>query len=195
MKKLLSSLNKISETSINSNLVKNILDKVDFSDIDYKEFISGYDLSKYNKIIIKNKPLQIFLVTWPSQATLPVHQHNKYWGYIIVLENMLSESLYEYDDKNNILNIHPTRTIKNGEMIYEPLNIIHHLSNPSPLDVAVSIHFYYPPEYDYDGTLLFDVENQRLAELNKNAPNVSWNHPKEYYKRIEDNAFKISKMW
>ncbi len=195
MKNLLSSLSKISETSIDSNIVKNVLDKVDYKSIDYKEYISGYDLSKYNKIEIKNKPMKIFMVTWPPQATLPIHQHNKYWGYIMVLKGLINESLYTYDDKSKVLSIHPSRNIKKGEIIYEPLNIIHQLTNPSPLDISVSIHFYYPPQYDYEGTLMFDVDNRKLAELNKDAPNVSWNHPDKFYKRMEDNAFEITKMW
>ncbi len=195
MKKLLLLLNKISETSINSNLVKSLLDKVDFADIDYKAFTSGYNLKQYNKIIVKNKPLQVFIVTWPPQATLPVHQHNKYWGYITVLEGTVSESLYSYDEKKKILSIHPSRSMKKGETIYEPLNIIHQLTNPSPLDVSISLHLYYPTNYDYDGTLIFDIENKKLAELNKKAPNVSWNHPDEFYKKIEADAFEISKLW
>ncbi len=195
MKQLLSALSKISQTSINSNLVKNVLDKIDFTCLDYKNYLEGYDLKKYNKIIVKEKPLQIFIVTWPAQVSLPIHQHNKYWGYIGVLEGVVSESLYAFDDKKKLLSIHPSRTINKGEIIFEPLNIIHQISNPSPLDVSVSIHFYHPSDYDYDGTLLFDVETKKLAELNKDAPYVSWNHPKKYYKRMEDNAFEVVKLW
>ncbi len=195
MKKILASLKEISETSINANLLKDTLNTFDFSEINYNEIISGYDLDKYNKIIIKEKPVQIFLVTWPAQVNLPIHQHIKYWGYTAVLEGMLTEYLYDYDKDSKVLSIHPSRNVKKGELIYEPLNIIHQLMNPSPLEIAVSLHFYYPSEYDYDGTLMFDIEKRKLAELNEKAPNVSWNHPKEYYKRQVDDAFEVTKLW
>ncbi len=195
MKKLLLSLNKISETSINSTLIKNFLEKIDFTALNYKDAISGYDLKQYNKIIIKNKPIQVFMVTWPPQVSLPIHQHNKYWGYIAILEGTISESLYSFDKEKKILNVHPSRSIKKGEIIYEPYNIIHQLTNPSPIDISISLHFYYPTDYDYDGTLMFDIENKKIAELNKDAPIISWNHPDKFYKRFEDNAFQISKMW
>ncbi len=195
MNKLLLSLNKISETSIDPNIIKNFLDKLDFTAINYQDIISDYDLKQYNKIMIKNKPVQLFMVTWPPQKSLPIHQHNKYWGYIAILEGTISESLYSFDKNNKILSIHPSRSIKKGEIIYEPLNIIHQLTNPSPIDISISLHFYYPTEYDYEGTLVFDLENKKIAELNKDAPFVSWNHPDKFYKKIEDDAFKISKMW
>ena len=195
MENLLSSLSKVSETSINSNIIKNILEKTDIKNINYKDYISGYDLSKYNKIVIKSKPLKIFLVTWPSQSILPIHQHNKYWGYIAVLKGLISESLYSYDDNDKVLSIHPSRSMKRGEIIYEPLNIIHQLTNPSPLDVSISLHLYYPPNYDYEGTMMFDAENKKLAELTKDAPCVSWNHPDKFYKRLEENAFEVAKLW
>ncbi len=195
MKKVLEKLSKLSEKEIEPNILKTTLDTFDFAQVDYMSYLEGIDLQQYKRIYIMEKPLRVFLNIWPSQFQLSTHQHNNFWGYIAVLKGLLTETSFVFSTEDKILSCHPPKSYRKGEVVFEPLNVIHHLQNPSPSKPLVTAHFYFPPVYDYNGVIIFDLKSKKIAELNAKAPGISWEHPDDHYNKIEDNAFEVVNLW
>lgn len=195
MKQLIQALNELKEGNIDPTTTSAVLSTIDFKSLSYQEYLKGYDLDKYNRIKLNDNPMQLYLMTWPPQFLLPIHQHKNFWGYVIPLEGIVAETIYGYAARKKKVYLHPTKTHKPGEIIYEPFNVIHKLQNTSPLESTVSLHIYYPPYYNYDDTLIFDAQNRRLAVLNEKAGALSWDLPADHYKKVVENAYDVEKLW
>ncbi len=195
MKKVLEKLLKLDPEKIEPNILKITLNSIDFSQVDYMSFLKGNNFDEYKRVYIMDSPLRVFLNIWPAQHQLPVHQHNNYWGYIAVLKGLLTETSFVYEDEEKQLSCHPPKNFRKGEVIFEPLNGIHHIQNPSPSKPLVTAHFYYPSIMDYNGVRIFDIRKKRMAVLNEKADRVSWEHPKDYYSQVEKKAFTVVNLW
>ncbi len=195
MKNLVQKLEGLKGKKIDPALVKKVLAEFDFKSLDYKDYLEGKDMGEYNRIRISEDPLQIFLMTWPPQFLLPIHQHKNFWGYVIPIEGIVAETIYGYAPRKKKVFLHPTKTYKQGEIIYEPYNVIHKLQNTSPLDITVSIHIYYPPTFNYTGTMIFDAQNRKMAVLNEKASQLSWDLPEDHYDSVLDQAYDVEKLW
>lgn len=195
MQKIIEKLKQLKPEEIEPNILKTTLSAFDFASVDYLPYLKDSSMDAYSRIILVDAPIRVFLNIWPPECLLPTHQHNNFWGYIAVLKGLLTETSFVFDPDDAQLSCHPPKSHRKGEVIFEPLNVIHHLQNPSPSKPCVTAHFYYPPVYDYDGVMIFDIKNRRIAELTAQAPGVSWSHPKEYYRRIENDAFSVVNLW
>ncbi len=195
MKQLLQALNELKEGSIDPTTTMKVLSAIDFKKLSYDEYLEGYDLSKYNRIKVNDSPMQVFIMTWPPQFFLPIHEHKNFWGYVIPLSGIVAETVYGYAARKKKVYLHPTKTHKPCEIIYEPFNVIHKLQNTSPLESTISLHIYYPPFYNYDGTMIFDAQNRRFAVLNEKAASLSWNLPADHYKNVVEDAYVVEKLW
>ncbi|MBW6480051.1 MAG: hypothetical protein K0B37_11525 [Bacteroidales bacterium] len=195
MKKVLEKLQKLDKEKIEPNILKITLNSIDFAQVDYMSFLEGKSCDEYKRVHLMDSPLRVFLNIWPAQHQLPVHQHNNYWGYIAVLKGLLTETSFVYEDEEKQLSCHPPKNFRKGEVIFEPLNGIHHIQNPSPSKPLVTAHFYYPSIMNYNGVRIFDIKKKRMATLNEKADRVSWGHPKDYYSQIEKKAFTVVNLW
>ncbi len=195
MKNLLQALEQVDKKQITPTNINALLSKTDFSNLDYESYVKGQSMDEYVRIKITDSPLQVFFMIWPPQFLLPIHQHKNFWGYVIPLKGIVAETIYGYAARKKKVYLHPTKTFKPGEIIYEPYNVIHKLQNSSPLEPTLSLHIYYPPFYDYNGTLIFDAQNRKLAVLNEKATKLSWDLPTDHYSRIEEGAYDVEKLW
>lgn len=195
MKQLLEALRGLEGKTIEPALVMQTLSGINLKQLTYDEYLEGYDVNKYNRIKINDTPLQVFLMTWPPQFFLPIHQHRNFWGYVVPLKGFIAETIYGYAARKKKVYLHPTKTHKPGEIIYEPFNVIHKLQNTSPLEPSVSIHIYYPPLYNYSGTMIFDAQNRKLAVLNAKATVLSWELPADHYDEVIEDAYDVEKLW
>lgn len=195
MKKILEKLKKLETREIEPNILKMTLNAFDFASVDYMQYLDESKFDTYHRVTIMEAPIKVFLNVWPAEFQLPTHQHNNFWGYIAVLKGLLTETSFVYDADDAQLSCHPPKSFRKGEVIFEPLNVIHHLQNPSPSKPLVTAHFYYPPVYNYEGVMVFDIKKRRVAELTAKAPGISWDHPADYYARIEEDAFSVVNLW
>lgn len=195
MEKVIQEIKKLNPEEIEPNILKIMLTKFDFSNIDYLHYLDDRGFDSYYRVVILDAPLRVLINVWPPQYQLPTHQHNNFWGYVAVLKGLITETAFVFDGDDNQILCHPPKSYQKGEVIFEPLNVIHHLQNPSPSKPLVTVHFYHPPVYDYNGTMIFDLKQKRLGELNEKAPGVSWDHPMDYFNRIEEDAFEVVNLW
>ena len=195
MKQVLQALNQLQGKEIDPANAMKVIADIHYKDVDYEKYLEGHDSMAYNRIKINDSPMQVFLMTWPPQFLLPIHQHKNFWGYVIPLKGIIAETVYGYAARKKKIYLHPTKTYKPGEIIYEPYNVIHKLQNTSPLEPTISLHIYYPPFYNYDGTLIFDAQNRRLAVLNEKAPALSWDLPADNYHEVTEDAYDVEKLW
>lgn len=195
MKKVIEKLKQLENKEIEPNILKTTLNAFDFASVDYMSYLGDDPMDSYRRVYIIESPIKVFLTVWPAEHQLPAHQHNNFWGYIAVLKGLLTETSFVFDPDDAQLSCHPPKSYRKGEVIFEPSNGIHHLQNPSPSKPLVTAHFYYPPIYDYNGVMIFDIKNRRIAELSEKAPGISWEHPKDHYKQIEEDAFSVLNLW
>ncbi len=195
MEKLIQALDQIKEKEINPAAVLKALSSITVKELEYDKYLDGIDLSVYNRIKVADTPMQVFLTTWPPQFFLPIHQQKHFWGYVLPLSGILAETIYGYAARKKKVFLHPTKTHKPGEIIYEPYNVIHKLQNTSPLEPAISLHINYPPHHSYNGTMIFDAQNRRLAVLNEKAPVISWDLPADHYQKVVEDAYDVEKLW
>ncbi len=195
MEKVLEKLKKLDPDKIEPNILKTTLNTIDFAQVDYYSYLNDVSFENYSRIFIMKSPLRVFLNIWPSQHQLPVHQHNNFWGYIAVLKGLLTETSFVFEEEEKKLSCHPPKNYRKGEVIFEPLNGIHHIQNPSPSKPLVTAHFYHPPIMSYNGVRIFDIKKKKMAWMSEKAPGVSWQHPKDYYSKIERNAFSVVNLW
>ncbi len=195
MKNLLHILKQIESKEIEPGLVRKGLAEVDLKGLSYHDYLKGYDQADYNRIKLCEKPFQVFIMTWPPQFLLPIHQHKNFWGYVIPLEGIVAETIYGYAPRKKKVFLHPTKTYKQGEIIYQPYNLIHKLQNTSPIESSISLHIYYPPTYNYKGTMIFDAQNRRMAVLNEKATKLSWDLPADNYDSVMEEAYDVEKLW
>jgi len=195
MKKLLQALEALKGKPIDSNLLRQTLESLDLKRLNVKEEMKQLDRTKFHRITLMEDPVQVFLMNWPPQFFYPIHQHKNFWGFVIPIEGFLSETLYGHAPNKRKVFVHPTKTFKEGELIYEPLNVIHKLQNTSPIQSMVTLHVYFPPDYGFEGTMIFDAKNRRLAVLNAQAEDLDWNLPADRFERIEEEAYDVEKLW
>ena len=195
MKRLFDALEALKNEKIEPSSLRKALESVNLKEIDFSEKLKGFDLLSFNRIKLMSEPLEVFLMTWPPQFFYPIHQHASFWGFVIPVSGILSETLYGYAPNKQKVFIHPTKSYKTGDLIYEPFNVIHKLQNTSPIDPLITLHVYYPPVYSFADTMIFDAKNRRLAVLNEKAEDLSWDLPEEQYKLIQENAYDIEKLW
>ncbi len=195
MEKLLQELQALKGQEIEPNIVRKTLLSHDLRNLQYQQYLQGADMSSYNRINLLDDPLQAFIMIRPPQHHLPIHQHNNFWGFIIPLEGIVSETMYNYDTTKGKVYIHPTKMYSTGDYIYEPFNLLHKLQNTSPIDPAITFHVRYPSKYDYDGTMILDAKNRKMAILNHNARQVGWDLPRDHYQSMEENAYELEKLW
>ncbi len=195
MKKVLERLKKLNPEEIDPNTLKAELSKVDFSSVEYMDYLKGEELDSYFRVSLMDFPVRVFLNVWPAQFQLPAHQHKNFWGYIAVLKGLLTETSFVFEEEESKLSCHPPKSFRKGEVVFEPLNVIHHLQNPSPSKPLVTAHFYFPTVTDYNGVKIFDIRNRRITELNEKATSISLDHPEGYYREVKENAFSVVNLW
>lgn len=195
MEKLLMDLKGLEGKTIEPNIVRTILLSHNLRTLNYQKYLEGADLTGYNRIDLMDGPVQAFIMTRPPQHHLPIHQHNNFWGFIVPLRGIVSETMYNFDSTKLKVYIHPTKTYSKGEYIFEPFNLLHKLQNPSPIEAAITFHVRYPSKYTYTDTMIIDAKNRRLAVLSDKASMVGWDLPEEHYQSIEENAFDLEKLW
>lgn len=195
MEKLLNDLKALAGKKIEPNLVRKTILKHDIKKLEYADYIKGADFTTYNRIPLFEEPLQAFIMIRPPQHSLPIHHHNNFWGFIVPLQGVVAETVYNYDAPKHKVFIHPTKTFSKGEYIYEPFNVLHKLQNNSPLEPAITFHVRYPSVYNYTGTMIIDAKNRRLAILSDKATEVGWDLPEDHYQKVMENAYELEKLW
>ena len=195
MKKIIEALKELKGKDIEPNLLREILLSFDIKKMEVEKEFSDIPPDEYSRQVILTDPLQVFLMNWPPQFFYPIHQHSNFWGFVIPIEGILSETIYGYAPNKRKVFIHPTKTFSKGEIIYEPYNVIHKLQNVSPIGKLVTLHIYHPPAYNFKGTRIFDAKNRTLAILNEHAANISWELPDDHYELREEDAYDLEKLW
>jgi predicted metal-dependent enzyme (double-stranded beta helix superfamily) len=195
MNQILYALQALKGKAIDPNIVRQALETIDFKNILIKDIFTNNDLDVHNRYMIMEDLFQVYFMVWSPQFFFPIHQHNNFWGFVIPIKGVLSETIYGYAPNKKKVFIHPTKSFKSGEIIYEPLNVIHKLQNASPIDTLTTLHVYYPPTYNFSGTKIFDAKNRKLAVLNEKALTLGWDLPKDQYEMIEKNAYDLEKLW
>lgn len=195
MKEIVRVLKGLKGQTIEPNIVRQAIESVDLSKITLTDEVVFIEKDAHGRQTIIADPVQLFLMTWPPQFFYPIHQHNNFWGFVVPIQGVLSETIYGYAPNKKKVFIHPTKTFGRGNLIYQPLNVIHKLQNASPLDPLITLHIYYPPGYNFKGTTIFDAKNRTLAILNEKANTLSWDLPEDNYDQVVEDAYSLEKLF
>ena len=195
MNRIIKALKALKDKTIEPNIVRQALESINMKSIRVDNAYENPDSDSYKKYILMEEPFQVYLMNWSPQFFFPIHQHNNFWGFVIPIQGVLSETIYGYAANKKKVFIHPTKSYKPGELVYEPFNIIHKLQNTSPIEPITTIHIYHPPSFNFKGTTIFDAKNRTLAVLNEKAQVLSWDLPEDQYETIQEEAYTLEKLW
>lgn len=72
--------------------------------INYKNLVITTDNNNsYIRIKLLNNPFDVYLMVWLELVSSAVHEHNNFWGYVLILEGEAEESVYSFDEKQLVL--------------------------------------------------------------------------------------------
>lgn len=104
-------------------------------------------------------PFDMFIITWQSGNTSPIHYHSVFGCSFIVLQGELMENLYIQEPKNNKFKNNGWRIHSQGMVSYIDNNIGAHSISNNLSTPAVSLHIYSPIESQ--------VMNNKCIEIDK----------------------------
>ena len=195
MNQIKKALQALKGKEIDPNMVRQSLESINFKTIRPEDMFTKDDLDVQGRYMIMDDLFQVYFMVWAPQFFFPIHQHNNFWGFVIPIKGVLSETIYGYAPNKRKVFIHPTKSFKSGELIYEPSNVIHKLQNASPIEELITLHIYYPPTYNFKDTKIFDAKNRTLAVLNEKAQTLAWDLPEDHYEMIQEDAYDLEKLW
>jgi len=189
MKQVLQKLNNLSNQDLVFEKFGEILHEIDFTKVEYKEFIPEViNSSTYSRNVLKEDSLECVIIHWPSGVESAVHLHSDFWCYFAVLEGTCENTAYTL--KDGILKENETMRSTEGQIMSVADGHIHKIFNPDENNPLITAHFYYPLRKTMDGVAIYDIANERIGVLNERALATSWDEPKEHFKSITENAFK-----
>jgi predicted metal-dependent enzyme (double-stranded beta helix superfamily) len=157
--------------------------------INYKNLaIEVNNNNTYLRIKLLNSPFDIYLMVWPENVASAVHEHNNFWGYVLILEGNAEELVYSFDEKELVLL--KRQDFGEGNLLPEENNAVHQIRNNSNKNRLVTLNIYYPPSHNMNGSKIFDIENKRIGILNSKASSMSWNNPPDCFNKTIENAFE-----
>ena len=190
MKQVLQKLNDLNSQYLTFENFGTILHKIDFANVEYKEFIPEViNSSNYSRNVLREDALECVLIHWPSGVESAIHLHSDYWCYFAILEGMCENT--EYTLQDDILKENEIRRGTQGQIMSVADGYIHKIFNPDEYKPLITAHFYFPVRDTMEDVAIYDIENERVGVLNEKARSASWKEPKEHFKSITENAFKF----
>lgn len=188
MEELLAKLKDLAEGEIDFESLGKTIRNFAIDSLDYSAYLpTDVPEGNYGRNVLMMDPIECVVLKWPAKAESGIHRHDGFYGYVVVLEGVCDNIEYSYTE-GELKELKSMRGIKGG-IIPEQDGVIHKLVNPID-EEAVTLHIYYPPLESFDGMELFDIENERLGVLNKEAKTASWNEPETSFHEIKEKAFR-----
>ena len=149
------------------------------------------DNSDYFRKPILQDLVNIYLMYWPAGIVSSIHQHSNFGSIIKVCKGKLYERSFKYLHEQLALEELAEQNYKEGDILIEEPNAIHEVSNPSQIEMAVSLHVYFPGVQNLSGSRLFDVKKNKIAILSDKASSFGWNQPEEAFSEVSSTPIHI----
>ncbi len=189
MEKLINTFKQMQKADFSFEKLGEFVDQYDFSTLEYESLLPAIKKpGVYAREILLLDPIEVVLLHWPVGVESGIHFHNGFYGYVVILEGEGEDVVYEHQG-DQFKDVKRTRCFKGG-VIGEPDGVIHKIRNPNPREKLVTLHIYYPPVADFQGTKIYDIENERIGILNDKAETASWSDDPSHFEEIIENAFQ-----
>lgn len=128
--------------------VKQILEDYNGTDwLDHSNHMIDDHEYKRNLIYSDNN-IDVFIITWGDYATTKVHDHPPSGCLLKILENRLTENIFQHNNDNGVLTLCKFNKMKVGDISYsEGCSYVHKINN-NTADISVSLHIYSPPGFE-----------------------------------------------
>ncbi|KAE8352507.1 RmlC-like cupin domain-containing protein [Aspergillus coremiiformis] len=129
---------------------------------DWLRFFYNDPSKNYTRNAIENinRKANILLLVWNPGKGSPIHDHANAHCIMKVLAGELTETVYHppnVNDESSPLTLKHQKRYQADQVTYISDAIgLHRVHNPSPNQVAVSLHIYTPPNAADDGYHIFD---------------------------------------
>ncbi|MGX1023258.1 cysteine dioxygenase family protein [Flavobacterium sp. CS20] len=188
MHNLIKKLVHLNEKDVNKSSLVKILESEDI-DVSRYKIDANQTTRGYHRIPILNDFVVAYLMIWPASVSSSIHQHKNIKGVIKVLDGKIEEHEYKFDDNQKLLERKSVKTYRENDIIYENKDAIHQVFNTSKTQTVCTMHIYYPPSQNLNGSVLFDPNKGIIATLSDLAFSYSWNQPKEAFSKIDSTGF------
>ena len=164
----------------------------DFTKADLQQYIPEVkDPHNYARNILCLEPIEVVVLAWPARSSSAIHFHQGFWGVVAVAEGRLDNVTFTHQD--GVVTESNMECGLAGALIKESDGVIHLLKNPTD-ELAITVHFYYPPLADFDGMEIYDLSTETIGVLNDTAESASWSEPRTSFKEIKKKAFKYEAL-
>lgn len=124
---------------------RNLIMKQKLQKEDLKPFIY-FNKRKYTRnLIIQTPYFELMTLCWMPGHETPIHDHNGSFGYLIMVDGSLTETLYKQNETSQALVKIAEDTAHKGETTFIEDSIGYHKILNHTKDKAVSLHFYAKP--------------------------------------------------
>ncbi|MEN9406201.1 MAG: hypothetical protein RLZ12_485 [Bacillota bacterium] len=128
-------------------------------------------------LIYKNELFELVLFCWAPGHATSIHDHDKQYGYAMVIDGVLRVTNYELNEQGSLTFLN-TMEIKKGD-VDGPVGI-HRIANTSQ-DKAISLHVYSAP------LTKMQIYSDDLKYLRKYYLNYTSMYGKSMYSNKKDN--------
>lgn len=108
---------------------------------DWLQYITINPYHYHRKKVFENDDFEILIITWNTNQESQIHDHADNGCYMLLLQGQLEETIH-----TPIVTITHYHTPKSLSYIDNTIGL-HKIKNPSPNNIAVSLHVYSPPNH------------------------------------------------
>ncbi|CRG84240.1 cysteine dioxygenase [Talaromyces islandicus] len=160
----------IDSSSIDEEYLKSLLRKYSSNPNDWFRYFYNDYSKNYTRNTIENinRKANILLLVWNPGKGSPIHDHANAHCIMKVLAGELAETVYENPDQKSAntkpLVVKSESRHQTNDVTYISDDIgLHRVHNPSPDQIAVSLHLYTPPNAADYGYHIFDATTGKAS--------------------------------
>ena len=135
--------NTFQEINTSKNKIKVNEALKSYNGIDWKQYIK-YNTDTYNRELIYSSPeYDLVIVTWCKDQGCAIHNHPKNGCSVKILQNSITEELYETET----LNLINTSVYNTNDIMYIDDSLGYHRMCNKNNEPCISLHVYAPGKY------------------------------------------------
>ncbi|KAI9656489.1 MAG: hypothetical protein M1821_004696 [Bathelium mastoideum] len=161
---------RINSAEVDVEGLEQLMRNYDSNELDWGKFALADSSTNYTRNLVDqgNGTTELLILVWNPSKGSPVHDHADAHCIMRILKGSIKETRYAWPDKNisGPLQVTQEETVSEGDVSYMSDQLgLHTIMNPDPLETAVSLHLYSPPNAAKDGFSIYSKETGKATPI------------------------------